>query len=80
MFVTVAPKHKQSEWVTGFAAAGIERSPVAVPSQQHATSQPTLEVEVRKVEGLLKAVAGAEGIFMHLFGSQGAQDTFWLDR
>ena len=32
------------------------------------------------MKGLLNVVGGAEGLFMHLYGGQGAQDTFWLDR
>lgn len=56
--------------------------PSALPAAtwQQANGPPSLEVKAKKLEGLLKAMGGAESVFMHLFGSQDAQDTFWLDR
>ena len=64
----------------GMLETGVGGSAMPASAWQHASGPPTLEVKCKKLEGLLKAVGGAEGIFMNLFGSQGTQDTFWLDR
>ena len=42
--------------------------------------QASLALRWQKLEGLLGQVGGAEALFMHLHGQQGASDTFWLDR
>ena len=47
---------------------------------QHVGGQASLVLRWQKLEGLLGQVGGAEPLFMHLHGQQGAQDTFWLDR
>lgn len=53
----------------------------ALPSSpwQHVGGSASLEVRWQKLEGLLSDVGGPEGLFMHLFGQEGAKDTFWLD-
>lgn len=40
----------------------------------------SLAVSWQKLEGSLGDVGGSEGLFMDLFGQEGAKDTFWLDR
>lgn len=47
---------------------------------EHVGGQARLALRWQKLEGLLGQVGGAEALFMHLHGQQGAQDTFWLDR
>ena len=60
---------------TGPGATALPPSP-----WQHVGGSASLAVRWQKLEGSLGDAGGPEGLFMHLFGPEGAKDTFWLDR
>ncbi|DBA94765.1 TPA: hypothetical protein ACH3X1_002311 [Trebouxia sp. C0004] len=59
---------------TGPGATALPPSP-----WQHVGGSASLAVRWQKLEGSLGDVGGPEGLFLHLFGQEGAKDTFWLD-
>ena len=73
---------RQTAQVSDLQHAAAEPFATALPSSpwQHVGGSASLEVRWQKLEGLLSDVGGPEGLFMHLFGQEGAKDTFWLDR
>ncbi len=62
------------------AAAGPGATALPPSPWQHVGGSASLAVRWQKLEGSLGDVGGPEGLFMHLFGQEGAKDTFWLDR
>ena len=67
-------------FTVAFCIAGLGGSALPPSSWEHVGGPASLALRWQKLEGLLGQVGGAEGLFMHLHGQQGAQDTFWLDR
>ena len=43
-------------------------------------ADPNMDVRWQVLRGELEGLGGSEAMFWHLFGGQGAEDTFWLDR
>lgn len=39
-----------------------------------------MDVRWQVLKGQLKGLGGSEAVFWHLYGDQGMEDTFWLDR
>ncbi len=62
------------------AAAGSGATALLPSSWQHVGGTASMAVRWQKLQGSLGDVGGPEGLFMHLFGQEGAKDTFWLDR
>ena len=75
LFASMSWSWFQSVCDTGAA----DRALLSAPRQQ-TDRQEKLALRWQKLEGQLLQVGGAAALFMHLYGHQGAQDTFWLDR
>lgn len=72
----------QPAQVSELQHAGTGPGATALPPSpwQHVGGSASLAVRWQKLEGSLGDAGGPEGLFMHLFGPEGAKDTFWLDR
>ena len=65
----------------------LRSSPASQPTDEqqnhrdtHQEADPNMDVRWQVLRGKLEGLGGSEAMFWHLFGGQGAEDTFWLDR